>query len=508
MAECSILYDKRYDYETVQFKNFRYMKDLNITDLVNRLSRGKSEFDLERLFSERMLDERHIYFRHEIFKDLENDYIYNGVSQFSTDIVNLKKAVGSTERVYNEHQKNWYKMNEVRLYTSLVDNLYKVLCDESLNSTGLISVRDFLNRYINSAQYSQMKAEMNSITDELNKIHYRVRIRGNYLEVMNKETPIDYSDVIKDTFKVFKQYETESYLYHGFQVSIKLNAAEEKVMSGVVSYHINEFKRLKQFANTYKEYTHPEILNFYKEIQFYLSYVEFMRPLKKKGLMFTYPVFNREGDNHLLIQDGFNVNVARANELIVTNDFIRTPNEEIFVIMGANQGGKTTFVRMIGQIMHFAQIGVPVAASRAELYMCTEILAHFEVNEDVATENGKLKEDLVRVKELLEAADEQSIIIFNEVFSSTTMEDAKQLGVRTINKIENIGSLCVYVTFLDKITDLIPGCVSMVSQVLSDGERTFKILRSDADGRSYAMLLAEKYNLTYDSIIKRIGGIG
>ncbi|MCR5586429.1 MAG: hypothetical protein K6F77_02755 [Lachnospiraceae bacterium] len=498
----SLLFDG--EYEGVNFKNFRYLKDLNVSDVVVRISRGKSQFKLDELYSERLMDLNQIYYRQAIFKDMDYDDIYNGISQFSTDIVNLNKAEDSTTRVYNYHQRNYYKMNEVALYIDLVERIQKVLQDERIISKGLQTQAALFTEYVNSSQFIQMKSELKRVQAALDSIHYSVRITSHGMEVFDKTVDVDYSDVLEETFRRFKQYDTDSYLYHGFQISIKLNGAEERVLEEVVKFHRDVFASLGDFADKYKEYKVQFVLNFYSEIQFYLSYIDFMRPLKKKGMIFSFPVFNDDGDYTVEIKNGFNVAVARNNETVITNDFVRDAHEDVYVITGANQGGKTTFARMVGQIIHFAQIGAPVAAEYARLFLCTEILAHFEVDEDVATENGKLKEDLVRVKELLECADERSIFIFNEVFSSTTMEDANVLGVNVIRKIRNIGSICIYVTFLDKIIKNVPGAVSMVSQTLPDGVRTFKIIRKEADGLSYAMMLAEKYNLTYDQILNRL----
>ena len=40
---------------------------------------------------------------------------------------------------------------------------------------------------------------------------------------------------------------------------------------------------------------------------------------------------------------------------------------------------------------------------------------------------------------------------------------------------------------------------------IEEGERSFKIYRAKPDGKSYARDIAERYGLTYDNILKKIG---
>ncbi len=46
---------------------------------------------------------------------------------------------------------------------------------------------------------------------------------------------------------------------------------------------------------------------------------------------------------------------------------------------------------------------------------------------------------------------------------------------------------------------------TLVAGIMGEGKRSFKIVRAKPDGKSYARDIAERYGLTFDSILKKIG---
>jgi DNA mismatch repair protein MutS len=505
----SILFDQpEHVADALEPEEPAFFTDLNLDQVIGSITAGREEYDLAPFFYTALHSAEAVAYRQAILRDLEDKALFDSVGSFARKMRAMRGHLLQAAKLHYELQRQRWFLDALAIYCDAVAGLVRDLSLAGLQSGGLCAFRDYLATYAQSGGFTALAAETQILKEQLSGIRYCLHILGSRIEISRYDSETDYSADVSTTFAKFKQGAVKDYTAR-FHDLADMDHVEAGILHGVTQLYPEIFSALNDYCGRHRGYLDRTVAAFDREVQFYVACLEFAARFQATGLTFCYPQVSGQS-KEILGRQAFDVALAAKlvpeKRPVVCNDFYLKDAERIFVVSGPNQGGKTTFARMFGQMHYLASLGCLVPGSRARLFLFDRMFTHFEKGENLKDLRGKLEDDLTRIHEVLDQATPSSIVVMNEIFTSTTLQDAVFLSTRILERIIHLGLLCVFVTFVDELASLGPATVSMVSAAVPENPagRTYKIARRPADGLAYAFAIAEKYGLTYEALRGRV----
>jgi len=482
--------------------------DLNLDQILASLTAGREEYELAEFFYRPLHDVEAVHYRHHVVSDLQQEPVLGAVRTFADRMRRMRSHLALMAKLHYARQKQRWFLEAVAAYCGAVTGLCEQLAPLELRSRGFVGLRDYVIEYEHSDGFAGLAADTTSVVEALAAVRYAVHIRANRVRVSRHEGEPDMSQEIEEAFAKFKQSAVKNYLVN-IPEWADMNHVEAQILDLVATLHPETFTQLEQFCTRHQRYLDDTIGRFDREVQFYLAYLEYIAPLEKTGLAFSQPRVSARSKD-VRADNAFDLALAtklvQDSASVVCNDLQLTHPERILVVSGPNNGGKTTFARTFGQLHYLASLGLPVPGTDVRLFLADRIFTHFEREEEIETLRGKFEDELVRIHEIFGRATSDSVLIMNESFGSTTLRDALLVGSAVVRQISDLDALCVFVTFVDELASLSERTVSMMSTVVPEDPavRTYRVVRKPADGLAYAAAIADKYQLTYEALRKRI----
>lgn len=256
------------------------------------------------------------------------------------------------------------------------------------------------------------------------------------------------------------------------------------------------------------------LLRILPEIEFVTRAAELTRRLRENGNPVAVPRILPAEEKAFRTKGLYNPEVAlKISEPVVPNDFAFDKEGQIYILTGPNRGGKSVITCAVGLAQAMAQLGMCVPAAEAEISPVDGIYTHFPTGAEDTIDKGRLGEECARLREILNRATGNSMILLDESLSSTGAFEASYIAAELLAGFAALRCRGIFSTHLHELAASVDdinrraaaagGCkIDTLVAGMEEGQRSFLILRKKPDGKSYAGDIANKYGLSFEQILE------
>jgi hypothetical protein len=243
------------------------------------------------------------------------------------------------------------------------------------------------------------------------------------------------------------------------------------------------------------------ILGFFRmlraELAFYVGCLNLSDELGRLGEPVSMPS-PHPADAPVLSAEGlYDPCLALRVKAQVVGNRLAADGRGLIVITGANQGGKSTFLRSVGIAQLMMQCGMFVAAERFAANVATAVFTHFKRQEDPGMKHGKLDEELARMSQVVDLIKPASLLLSNESFSSTNEREGSEIAGQVVRALVAAQVKVVLVTHLYHLTELLRAEPALSPLFLRaerapDGQRTYRLTEGEPTATSHGRDLYDR----------------
>ena len=564
MEKLSILFPRQ---EEVTYREIpeESWHDLGLDAITEKVAAKPQEVPLiRRVMMNLTADPRVAAFRIDVFDDILRHPEIREKMLKLLDKVQMFYDYGVVNRHTGDEASIWdlmHRLEEYHDYIITVEAIRECLAERDLKSEGLTALRDTVNRIYEEKGFAALKkdveemritaSEIRSLTVGINvndrfeaismglvsvngKAFTRSGLLKNFLTAVTPRDEIrkeaewngNYSYYPANTetglLESVQQITETSMILRNPLVTMSLaripaadgGANVPRQMDSAASMLTSRIaRRLKDVLGQYLNISVKEMADLIPELVFYTRWAEYIEKRRAEGWTFCKPESaERAGETAGMEAEGFynlKLMTTEKPENVVPNDLTFDGGKRVYILTGANRGGKTTVTQAVGQLFLLAQSGIFIPGTRFRFNPADQVLTHFPADEDKTLDLGRLGEECRRFRELYSRCTPESLLLLNETFSTTSFEEGYFIAADAVRAILRMGARTIYNTHMHKLAQELDTvinrpeeegkAVSLVAET-KEGKHSFRVMIAPPEGQSFARDIAEKYGVTYEGL--------
>jgi DNA mismatch repair ATPase MutS len=233
------------------------------------------------------------------------------------------------------------------------------------------------------------------------------------------------------------------------------------------------------------------------ELGFYIGCLNLWTRLRQKGEPVCFPEPLPAGRPRLAARGLYDVGLSLSMDGRVVGNDIDADGKGLVMITGANQGGKSTFLRSVGLAQMMMQCGMFVGAEALRGTVCDALFTHYKREEDPTMKSGKLDEELSRMSEIADRLTPNTVVLLNESFAATNEREGAEIAGAIVRALLDAGVRVFFVTHSFELANGLYGreretALFLRAERRPDGTRTFRVVEGRPLPTSYGADLYER----------------
>ena len=373
------------------------------------------------------------------------------------------KWIASSLKVIPELKQQLYSFNEDltnQLADQLVDlsHITKLIDDAIIDNPPLTIkegniIKDHFSEDLDELRYlrdhgkqwlidfEQKEREKTGIKNL--KVGYN-RVFGYYIEVTKGSL-----DQVKDEF----EYTRKQSLSNAERfITPELKDMESKILSAQDKIEKLEYVLFTQIRNEIKKEVHliQDIAKIIAQVDVYQS----LAMLASEN-SYVRPIFNNNKTLEIIEGRHGVIEKVMGHGQYVPNDVSIDEKNPVVLITGPNMGGKSTYMREVALMIIMAQIGSFVPAKYANLTLFDQIFTRIGASDDLISGQSTFMVEMLEANNALRYANENSLILFDEIGRGTATFDGMAIAQAMIEYIaKNIHCMTLFSTHYHELTFL------------------------------------------------------
>jgi DNA mismatch repair ATPase MutS len=233
------------------------------------------------------------------------------------------------------------------------------------------------------------------------------------------------------------------------------------------------------------------------ELAFYIGCLNLRTNLGKAGLPLCVPNAMASSDRAYAARGLYDISLVLSTSGKVAGNDVSANHKDLVMITGANQGGKSTFLRSVGIAQLMMQAGMFVPAASLVSAISMGIFTHYKREEDAEMEHGKFDEELSRMNDIVGHLRRHAMVLFNESFAATNDREGSEIAGQITKALVESGIRVFFVTHLfefahDMYEQKLSNSLFLRAERLPAGTRTFRLRKGEPLQTGYGKDLYEK----------------